>query len=399
MSDFGVLSDYIKAGCIKRLSSVECDPSSSNQHELNGVTELKDFLGAERREYPAMFLRLEDEIEDIESSRGKVTWYDARETHPSRSEFRFYYQGNPAIRYASAGDPLAVILKTDESVLFVSAPLGSQAALDLLSFFEDQIDSRFQLFDFSDEKNDLSLSQRFLLESIGIELETADDQYLVHIEKKFGSLGFPTTAEFSALARELVGGISSYTSADVALIAFWNTEEAMFRQLEKHHIDLKLGEKFADADDFLTFSQSISQRRSSRAGHALENHIAALFDHNAIKYSWGERTEGNKRPDFIFPGIESYRNIGHPESGLFMLGVKTTCKDRWRQVLSEADRISKKHLMTLQPKISENQTLEMQNAGLQLVVPTELHGTFTSKQRSWLWSIDSFIAAVLNCQA
>ena len=26
-----------------------------------------------------------------------------------------------------------------------------------------------------------------------------------------------------------------------------------------------------------------------------------------------------------------------------MLGVKTTCKDRWRQVLSEADRIPQKH--------------------------------------------------------
>jgi hypothetical protein len=30
-----------------------------------------------------------------------------------------------------------------------------------------------------------------------------------------------------------------------------------------------------------------------------------------------------------------------------MLGVKTTCSDRWRQVLAEADRIQLKHLLTL----------------------------------------------------
>lgn len=43
-----------------------------------------------------------------------------------------------------------------------------------------------------------------------------------------------------------------------------------------------------------------------------------------------------------------------------MLGVKSTCKDRWRQVLSEAKRIDNKHLATLEPGISENQTAEMQ---------------------------------------
>ena len=36
--------------------------------------------------------------------------------------------------------------------------------------------------------------------------------------------------------------------------------------------------------------------------------------------------------------------------------VKSTCKDRWRQVLSEADRIPNKHLFTLEAAISENQT-------------------------------------------
>lgn len=400
MSDFGALKDYIRAGSIKRLSPVECDPSRSNQHELNGVLAMRSYLGAERREYPATFLRLEDESEDIDSWQGTVTWYDAREGHPTRSEFRFYYQDNPAILSAKADDPLAVILKKDGAVLIVSAPAESQSAVILTSFFDDDVGDTFNIFDFSNQVSDLSLSQRFLMEEIGIEIEAdfgAD--YLTSIEKQFGSLKFPTTADFSTLARDLAGGFDAHSCPDDALITFWDTEEAMFRQLENHHIDTKLFSGFFDADDFLAFSQTIRQRRSSRAGHALENHLAALFDYESINYSWGMRTEGNKRPDFIFPGVKEYKDSNYPETNLMMLGVKTTCKDRWRQVLSEADRISKKHLLTLQPKISENQTREMRSVGLQLVVPAQLHTSFTANQQSWLLSLGEFIALARRGQS
>lgn len=35
-----------------------------------------------------------------------------------------------------------------------------------------------------------------------------------------------------------------------------------------------------------------------------------------------------------------------------MLGAKTTIKERWRQVLEEANRIERKHLITLEPAVS-----------------------------------------------
>jgi len=74
-----------------------------------------------------------------------------------------------------------------------------------------------------------------------------------------------------------------------------------------------------------------------------------------------------------------------------MLGVKSTCKDRWRQVLSEADRIDKKHLLTLEPAISPNQTNEMQSKLLQLVIPKPLHNTYLPNQKEWLMSIAEFV--------
>ena len=81
-----------------------------------------------------------------------------------------------------------------------------------------------------------------------------------------------------------------------------------------------------------------------------------------------------------------------------MLGSKTTAKDRWRQVLEEADRIEKKHLITLEGAISENQTNEMISRKLQLVVPRELHSTYTEKQRLWLYSIEDFLGLVKERQ-
>ena len=77
-----------------------------------------------------------------------------------------------------------------------------------------------------------------------------------------------------------------------------------------------------------------------------------------------------------------------------MLGAKSTLKDRWRQVLSEATRIETKHLLTLEPGVSTNQTDEMQAKRLQLVVPTGVQKTYTDAQRGWLMDVKSFVDLV-----
>ena len=74
-----------------------------------------------------------------------------------------------------------------------------------------------------------------------------------------------------------------------------------------------------------------------------------------------------------------------------MLGVKTSCKDRWRQVLAEADRIRCKHLLTLEPGISPTQTDEMRKENLQLVIPRPLHGSYRAVQQDGLVDVASFL--------
>jgi EcoRII C terminal len=75
-------------------------------------------------------------------------------------------------------------------------------------------------------------------------------------------------------------------------------------------------------------------------------------------------------------------------------GVKSTLKDRWRQVLAEAQRIDHKHLLTIEPGISVSQTDEMMRQSLQLVVPAQLHQTFTANQAAWLMTFGNFIDLV-----
>lgn len=77
-----------------------------------------------------------------------------------------------------------------------------------------------------------------------------------------------------------------------------------------------------------------------------------------------------------------------------MLGAKSTLKDRWRQVLAEAGRIKSKHLITLEPGVSEAQTQQISAAQLQLVLPAALHVTFRDSQRSGLMTLTDFLSHV-----
>ena len=139
---------------------------------------------------------------------------------------------------------------------------------------------------------------------------------------------------------------------------------------------------FQSIDDFIARAQTILQRRKSRSGRSLELHAKALFVEEGLTegtqfvHQPPEADRGKRGPDFLFPSAAAYADPTFPAARLRMLAVKTTCKDRWRQVLTEADRIGRKHLLTLQEGVSERQFQEMVDAGVQLVVPEPLKTTY-----------------------
>ena len=80
------------------------------------------------------------------------------------------------------------------------------------------------------------------------------------------------------------------------------------------------------------------------------------------------------------------------------MGAKTTCKDRWRQVLNEANRIDTKFLFTLQQGISKNQLKEMKHEHLILVVPQAYKKFFDKEYQDEIYTLSSFINFVHETQ-
>lgn len=109
-------------------------------------------------------------------------------------------------------------------------------------------------------------------------------------------------------------------------------------------------------------------------------------------------TEDNKKPDFLFPSGEAYHNLLFPTEDLVFLGAKTTCKDRWRQVLNEANRIDEKYLFTMQQGVTKNQLGEMKHEHLTLVVPAGYLGFFAPSHQADLMTLASFISMVKEKQ-
>lgn len=206
------------------------------------------------------------------------------------------------------------------------------------------------------------------------------------------TVDFPESASVSAKAREFLEGKVDVEKPDTAILEWINTEYLIFKLMEEDRYREIISEPFGSVESLVTFANSVLNRRKSRAGKSLENHLAIIFDQHSIPYSSEKVTEGNKKPDFIFPGIEQYRDGNYQVEMLRFLGAKRTCKDRWRQILNEADRINEKHLFTLQQGISENQLREMEKARVVLVVPGKYHKEFPATFAGKLYTLERFLS-------
>jgi len=181
-------------------------------------------------------------------------------------------------------------------------------------------------------------------------------------------------------------------SPDRRLLKRRECETELFYSIERACVLPRIREGFASVDQFVNFANSVTNRRKSRAGKSLELHLKEIFTEERLTFAHGEKSEGDKRPDFLFPSAQAYRDRSWPQEKLRMLAAKTTCKDRWRQILNETDRIANKHLLTLQEGVSENQFREMSAEGVTLVVPQFLHARYPAAIREQLITLDAFIA-------
>ena len=235
--------------------------------------------------------------------------------------------------------------------------------------------------------------------------DTPEKQLKAGIKELVGRYtDFPETRQMAEFAREIYNKAHNITDTkickypDEQLLKWIDTEYRLFRCFEEKVYTPIYSQPFPNCQELVKFSNIILNRRKSRAGKSLEHHLATIFTAARLEYEEQAVTEDNKKPDFLFPNGEAYHNLLFPTDNLVFLGAKTTCKDRWRQVLNEANRIETKYLFTLQQGISKNQLREMKHEHLKLVVPAAYRTSFDKEFQPEIETLGTFIKMVKEKQ-
>jgi hypothetical protein len=385
----------------KTMAAVDIPEKNSNQHEINGVSALKGVFGTNQTTRGQIRWHYFSDDREPEHATDAFTFYDARargrkKTH--RSEWRFYYRGDFLSR-VHEGDLLVIVCGKEgiTNALLLQKGSGWERAVRRL-FRLDQTNSSFRTITNEElSKSDLGFLERKVLKEIGFDdelpvLPSDEDAVLSAFGEKF-----PDTKAMSDFSRSRIE--TGDAGPDETIAAWISREEQLFKALENIIVTKRLKAGFESTEDFIKYSLSVHNRRKSRMGHALQNHLEAIFKRENLKFTPQARTELKNTADFIFPGEVEYGDPHFDCSMLVMLGVKSSAKDRWRQVLTEADRIPQKHLFTLEPGISSAQTSEMVQKRIQLVIPQMLHPTYKLEQLGMISSLSEFVSYVSFKQA
>jgi hypothetical protein len=315
--------------------------------------------------------------EDQLVTNSRVKWYGKG----TRSEYRLtrFGKGFPFLTPESVGDLLvlvpvshhafkAYVLDNDEDIEDIQAALG----IEVTGFWGAYEGGKPRV-----ETEGQCLERRFR-------------EFVKDLED------FPTGSAFSqATVKALKECVEQFEklNPDKTIVRCVDTEYKLYRLAERQICQNEIVRVFKDVDDFLNTASSIMNRRKSRAGRSLENHFEYLLKQAEIPHVI-RPSKVDGKPDIIIPSVDAYNDARYPTNKLFMVGVKTTCKDRWRQVLNEAKRIKEKHIMTIQQGISKKQLNDMKEDGVQLIVPQEFHKQYPPNSDMKLLQVGEFVDLV-----
>lgn len=325
----------------------------------------------------------------------KVKWQDDFITE---SRFIYYGQGTRnEYRITRFGKGFPFFEEDNVGDLLIIAQQSESHYHGFVLQTDQDIDDFFAYFNLSSETTN---------QLIDIEQANTPDKQLENEIQELVALytEFPETKQMARFAREIYNKVHKITATeicnapDLQLLKWIDTEYTLFRNFEEKVYAPVYSIPFPNCQELIKFSNIILNRRKSRAGKSLEHHLATLFTAAQLEYEGQAVTEDNKKPDFLFPNGEAYHNLLFPAENLVFLGAKTTCKDRWRQVLNEANRIETKYLFTLQQGISKNQLLEMRHEHLKLVVPAPYRTSFDKEFQPEIETLASFIEMVKEKQ-
>lgn len=183
---------------------------------------------------------------------------------------------------------------------------------------------------------------------------------------------------------------------DALLLSWMDTETRLFYTIEAAQALPRFQEDCQSTDDYLSLAKSLLQRRVSRRGRSFELHLERLFSELSLRFETQVQTEPGSNVDFLFPGLSAYSNPTFPLEQLVHMNAKTTVRERWMQVSSEAQRLSTRHLGTVDSSISQSTLSNIKAAGIRIVMPEGVLSTYA--EGSGLISIAEFVDFVRSTQ-
>lgn len=365
-----------KAYC-KFLSANDSGETGGHQSGILISKSAKDMLYTEKELKENHILKKIGKIrwQDDFSTNCTFTWYE------SKNELRItgFGRGFELLRPEYTGALFALIKESDENYLgyLFNTDEDIQEFLDAFGLTPAETNRPIELDRINPELVEKQAIETFIS---GLKVD------------------FPSSQEMSSAARLIQYQVYLnkhliQSDPDTMLLKWTEEEYRLFRAIEHARYGETVAKGFASVDDFIALANQVLNRRKSRAGKSLEHHLAAIFDENKIEYTAQAVTEGNKKPDFLFPSEEAYHDMTFSIEKLCTLAAKTTCKDRWRQILNEADRLrdENKYLCTMQQGISAAQMDEMQAEKVILVVPKPYITAYPKEKRDRIWTVGRFV--------
>lgn len=327
------------------------------------------------------------------TSTAKIRWQGSFET---TSSLKYYGCGSRnEYRITRFGQKFELLRHDNTGALVVLVKRTKEDYEGWVLETEDEINEFLDYFGLSPAETGR------LINAAGDASDRQEQQKLAMMDSFIQTLNgsFPKAFDMSATARNIYNEVYDHIEnvvkkPDKELLAWNNMEYDLFRRIEEVQYGDVIKGGFGSMQEFIDTANSVINRRKSRAGKSLEFHLEAIFQGNDLPYEPQVVTEEKKRPDFVFPGGKAYHNPNYPADKLIVLGAKTTCKDRWRQVINEADRVKTKYLCTLQQGISPQQLHEMKSEHVVLVVPEPYIKTYPADYREDIFSLAKFIQLV-----
>ncbi len=346
--------------------------------------------------YPIVFNqeKIKGENKDIDVT---IRWQNDLETE---SRITYYGKAKNELRITRFGKDFPYLEEDHVGDLLIIAKQTDHDYEGFVLSTEDDIDTFMLHFNLAADRTNQVIDVANIANVIdeSTSLQIAINEAIKNVKD------FPQTCEMGKMAQNLYNSLNKINnemicaSPDKILLNWYDTELSMFRAIEEKVYNPIYTKPFADCQSLIEFSNKILNRRKSRAGKSLEHHLSSIFTAKSLVFEEQAVTENNKKPDFLFPNSACYHNFEFPADDLTVLGAKTTCKDRWRQVINEADRVDEKYLFTLQQGISKNQLKEMADEHVKLVVPKSHISYYPEEYQEDLHTLSGFIELVKEKQ-